>query len=213
MAVVVGVAADVRQQHLASASNLDVYRPYRQFWAGGSWFVVRTQGVHPSSLARVAPAIVPEIDPNQSYFDVQVMSDRIAAGIWQARASGSLFGVFAALAAVLAAIGLYGVLSYQVTQQHREIGVRLALGAEPRAVVKMIIGRGFVLAGIGVAAGLVVASMASRALSTVLYEVNATDPWTFAGIATFLGSIALLASAVPAMHATRIDPIVALRAE
>jgi putative ABC transport system permease protein len=210
---VVGMAGDVRLQHLSGAPSLDVYRSYRQIGAGGSWFVMRTRGVNPSSLAQIAPRVVTQVDPNQSFFDVQVMRDRIAAGIWQQRASGALFGGFGMLALVLASIGLYGLLSYVVTQQRREIGVRIALGADPGTVVRMVVARGLRLTGAGIVLGTAAAVVAVRAMRTALYDVRATDPWTFAGVPLVLLLIALLACYYPARRAARVDPLIALRAE
>ena len=139
---IVGIAAPVKLHHLSSAGHLDVYRPYRQQWWNGFWFTVRTRGIDPSTLITVAPPLVTAFDPNQSYFDVEVMTDRVASSIWQQRVSGALFAAFGGLAFTLAVIGLYGVLSFLVTQQRREIGVRMALGADPASVRAMVVGRG-----------------------------------------------------------------------
>jgi putative ABC transport system permease protein len=211
--VVVGVAGDVKLQRLAGTASLALYRSYRQLWAGGSWFVLKTRGVHPSSLARMAPGLVSEIDPNQSYFDVQVMEDRIAAGIWPQRASGVLFGAFAALALTLAAVGLYGVLAYGVTQQRREIGVRLALGADPRTVRRMVVRRGLTLTAIGIGIGTAAALIAAQVMKSVLYEISAIDAPTFLGVPIVLVVIALAACYHPARRATRVDPVMVLRNE
>ena len=209
---VVGVARDIRHQQLAT-TDLDLYRPYRQVWAGGSWYVVRTSGVNPMSLANAATQIVPETDPNQSFFDVKTMDERIASGIWQQQIASALFSLFGALTLALAAIGLYGVLSYLVTQQRREIGVRMALGASPREMRRMVLGRGARLTGAGLVIGLALAWAASRALAPVLFEIPAVDPLTFAAVPIGLFLIALLACYLPARRATRVDPLVALRAD
>jgi putative ABC transport system permease protein len=209
---VVGVARDIRHQQLA-ATDLDVYRPFRQVWAGGSWFAVRTAGSDPKLLSQVETRIVTETDPNQSFFDVRTMEDRIASGIWQQQTAGTLFALFAFLALALASIGLYGVLSYLVTQQWREIGVRIALGAAPGQVQRMVVGRGVTLAAAGISLGLVLALPAVQALAPVLFEVRALDFWSFVAVPLALGVVALVACYIPARRATRIDPLVALRAE
>lgn len=212
-ATIIGIAAPVKLQHLASSGHLDVYRPYRQAWLGGYWFIVRTRGVHPSSLASVAPPLVTQFDPEQSYFDVQVMTDRVTSGIWQQRAAGALFAAFGGLAFILSVIGLYGVLSYLVTQQRREIGVRMALGAEAGRVWGMVVGRGLWLTAAGCGVGLAVAWAGARATSTLLFGVSAADPWTFVLVPLGLLLTAVVACALPARRATRIDPLLALRSE
>jgi ABC-type antimicrobial peptide transport system permease subunit len=125
----------------------------------------------------------------------------------------TLLGAFAALALLLASIGIYGVLSYAVTQRRREIGVRMALGATSRTVVGMVVGRGLVLTGAGLAIGLAAAAAGTRAMKTMLYGVDAIDPVTFAGVAGLLCMVAVLACWVPALRAARVDPIVVLRDE
>jgi putative ABC transport system permease protein len=210
--VVVGVAGDIRQQTL-SATDLDVYRPYRQSPAGGFWFAIRTPGLDLLTLTSAATRIVPELDPNQSFFDVKTMERRIGATIWQQQVSGALFALFAALALVLAVIGLYGLLSYLVTQQWRQIGVRLALGASPAQVRMRIVGRGVRLAGAGLAIGLAVSWASARLLQPVLFDVPPIDPPTFVAVPAALLVVAYLACLLPAQRATRIDPLTALRAE
>lgn len=212
-ATIVGIAAPVKLHHLANAGHLDVYRPHRQRWLGGFYFVVRTADVHPASLANVAPPIVTALDPDQSFFDVQVMTDRIAAGIWQQQISGALFASFGGLAFVLAVIGLYGVLSYLVTQQQREIGVRMALGADAAGVRGLVVGRGLRLTLAGVMLGLAAAAVGARAASSLLFGVSALDPWTFVAAPGALLATAILACWVPARRATRIDPLLALKSE
>jgi ABC-type antimicrobial peptide transport system permease subunit len=133
--------------------------------------------------------------------------------IWQRRLAGALFASFAALAILLAAVGLYGVLSYIVSQQTREIGVRVALGATSQGIIAQVLVRGLRLAVIGVGIGLVIALGLARFIAGMLYEVSAADPVTFVLVPVLLLIIAVLACYVPARRATRVDPIVALRAE
>jgi putative ABC transport system permease protein len=211
--MVIGVASDVRGHRLAGSTTLDVYRPFRQSWAGGSWFIARTRGVDPMSLAQVAPRIVPKTDPNQSFFDVQAMSERIHDDIWQQRASGALFGTFALLALVLAVIGLYGALSHMVAQQRRDIGVRLAIGAEPRQILRLVVGRGLVLTASGVALGVAAALMTGPLVSSLLFDVRATDPLTFVAVPLLFLGVAIVSCYIPARRAARVDPVIALRAD
>jgi predicted permease len=210
---VVGVADDIRHQRL-EAIDLDIYRPLRQERTGGAYYVVRTvPGVDPWQLTRPATSIVGDIDADQSYFDVRTMADRVAAGVWQQRLSGVLFVGFGTLALTLAAIGLYGVLSYLVTHQWRDIGVRMALGASTGDVLSLVLGRGLWLCGLGIGVGLVVAWAAARTARHLLYDIGPTDPLTFVGVPVLLAAVGALACWVPARRATRVDPVVALRAE
>jgi putative ABC transport system permease protein len=210
--VVVGVARPVLHHELDGDPGYDTYRPYTQSQTAGPWYVIRTSG-DPMALARVATAIIGETDPNQSFLDVQSYERRVANRIWQRRLAGALFGSFAILALVLAAVGLYGVLSYLVGQQTREIGLRMALGAAPQDVVRMVLRRGMSLTVAGIAIGLVLALGLARAISGILYQVSAADPLTFSAVPAVLAAIAALACYLPARRATRVDPLIALRAQ
>jgi putative ABC transport system permease protein len=208
---IVGLAAPVRLQHLGSSGHFDVYEPHRQRWVNGFWFSVRTRGVHPSSLVNIAPPIVTALDPDQSYFDVQVMTDRVRSGIWQQQVAGALFTAFGGLALVLAVIGLYGALSFVVTQQQREIGVRVALGAEPADVRRMVVGRGLRLTTVGIVLGLAAAWAGARAAASMLFGVSVTDPVTFTGVPLLLLVTTTAACWIPARRATRVDPVAVLK--
>jgi putative ABC transport system permease protein len=209
---VVGVAAPVLHHELDGEPGFDMYWPYTQVVTAGPYYVIRTAG-DPMSIAVPATAIIGQTDPNQSFLDVQTYERRVANRIWQRRVAGALFGSFAALALVLASVGLYGVLSYLVAQQTREIGVRVALGATSGEVLGLVLRRGMSLAGVGAALGLALSFAGSRFLAGMLFEVSPGDPATF--IAAPLGLIGVAAAAcyVPARRATRVDPIVALKAE
>jgi putative ABC transport system permease protein len=153
------------------------------------------------------------LDPEQPIFEVRSMQSLLDESVAQPRFNTLLLTLFASLALVLAAIGIYGVMSYSVTQRTHEIGVRMALGAQQNDVLRMIVINAMWLAVIGVVAGLVGSLIATRLLSGLLFEVNPTDPVTFLVITAILGLIALIAGFIPARRATRVDPIVALRYE
>jgi putative ABC transport system permease protein len=209
---VVGVGGPVLHHELDGAPGFDVYRPYTQTSTGGPYFVIRTAG-DPMAVAREATALIGAIDANQSFLDVQTYTGRVANRIWQRRLAGALFGSFAALAMLLAAVGLYGVLSFMVSQQTREIGVRLALGASERSILGVVLGRGLRLTLVGLAIGTVLALVVSRLIGGLLYGVGPVDPATFLLVPLLLLAIAMLACYLPARRATRVDPLVALRAE
>jgi putative ABC transport system permease protein len=141
------------------------------------------------------------------------MNEARERGYWQYRLFSWMFSVFGAIALALAAIGVYGVLAYSVTQRAHEIGVRMALGARSTDVVRMIAGQGLRLAVVGVIVGAVGAAAVTQGLRTILFNVSATDPISYAGVALFLVAVAMAAAWVPARRATRVDPIIALRAE
>jgi putative ABC transport system permease protein len=141
------------------------------------------------------------------------MEERVADTVWQRRLSGALFIVFAALALALASIGVYGVMSYVVSQRTREIGVRMAMGARPRDVLKIVIWQGAKLIAAGLSAGLAVAFIVSRIIGSLLYQVSATDPLTYLVVPLLLAAVALVACYIPARRAMKIDPMIALRVE
>jgi putative ABC transport system permease protein len=209
---VVGVSAPVLHQSLDGDPGLDVYRPYTQASTAGPWYVIRTTG-DPMTLANAATAIVGQTDPNQSFLDVLRYDQRIANSMWQRRLAGGLLGSFAVLALLLAAVGLYGVLSQLVAQRTRDLGVRIALGASRRDVLALVLRQGMRLAMVGAAIGLVAAAIAARGMRGVLYEISPHDPLTLLAVTVTLIAIAALACYVPARRAMRVDPIVALRAE
>jgi ABC-type antimicrobial peptide transport system permease subunit len=157
---------------------------------------------------------VTQVDPTLSVFDTRTLDDQVSQSLAPLRTNVIMLGVFGGLALLLASLGLYGVASYSVSLRTREIGVRMALGARPSAVLRLVLGHGLVLVGAGLALGLVASlALASAVPRDLLPNVSARDPWTFIGTSVILGIVACLASYLPARRATRIDPLVALRTD
>jgi putative ABC transport system permease protein len=212
---VVGVVGDIRQAGLDTAPFPEFYTPFTQGharWAVPRVLFVRTAG-DPLSLVAAVKAAIWAVDKDQTIWAVRTMEELVTRWLGPRRFNLWLLGVFAALALVLASVGIYGVISYSVSQRTRELGVRVALGATQRDIVKLIVGHGLVLTLCGVALGLAGAFFLTRWLATLLFEVSTTDPLTFAVIPLLLAAVALLASWLPARRATRIDPLTALRQE
>ncbi len=209
---VIGVVRDVRHEHVAAEPGLALYTPYTQSFNNNQYILLRTS-IDPMTVADAATRAVWAVDPNQSMFDIRTMRERIAETVWQREASSMLIVTFAVLALILAAIGIYGVISYTVGQRTREIGIRIALGARRQDVLRMVIGDAMKLVAMGGVAGLLGALALTRLLTGLLYQVSATDPWTFAVVSLVLASVALAAGYLPARRATKVDPMVALRME
>jgi predicted permease len=218
---VVGIVKDVKQNSWTDAPSNEIYLPFQQsrgFYSATSvWFtsmtvVVRTT-VEPQSLAAAVKEAVGELDRGLPVSNVVSMEQVIADTLWQQRFNLQLIGLFATLALVLAAVGLYGVMSYAVAQRTHEVGLRMALGAQRRDVLKLVVGQGMKLALLGVALGMLASLALTRLMTKLLFEVSATDFTTFAVIALVLVAVALVACWIPARRATRVDPMVALRYE
>jgi ABC-type antimicrobial peptide transport system permease subunit len=212
-APIVGVVADTRDAGLGSDPFPTVYIPLAVMpkWPFFS-FVVRTTG-EPTAVMPDVRRIIRDLDPSVPIRGVQALDDVVAAATAPARWSTTLLTVFATLALVMAVLGVFGVLSFLVTQRRREIGIRVALGASPAAVRRLVVRRGLGLVTGGLAIGGLGAMMLTRFMSTLLFGVKATDPATFTVVALVLAAAALLASYFPARSATTVDPIIALRAE
>jgi putative ABC transport system permease protein len=216
---VVGVIADVKHSGPAEEARPEVSLPYAQLepgfmttWSRGVYFVVR--GKTPAStLASAARAEVAAIDPDMSLNEVQSMAALASEAVSEPRFRTILLGTFAGLAITLASIGVFGVLSYFVTQRTREIGIRVALGASSGDIMKMVVGRGLSLAGIGLAIGLLAAIPLTRSMQTLLFEVKPLDITTLALVVIGLAAVAGLASYLPARRALRIEPMTALHLE
>ncbi len=212
---IVGVVGDVLQG-LGSDPAAEMFVPYRQCDALLPIFfmsiVLRTAG-DPQLQASALRSALAEIDPNQPLVKVRTMEENMASSVSQPRFRTWLIGIFAAIALLLAAVGIYGVMSYSVTQRINEIGIRVTLGAQPSDVFQIVVGEGLRLALLGVGAGVIVALALTRLLQTFLFGVSSSDPLTFVTVAILLTLVGLAASFFPARRATRVDPIVALRYE
>ena len=220
-AEIVGVVAHVKHFGLDAVERVQpqLYFPFNQarndmlpFLAPRMNLIIRTTA-DPLNLTAAVRRQVQGMDPNQPVYNVSTMEQTLDQSLVTQRLSMTLLAFLASLALILAAVGIYGVMSYTVTQRSHEIGIRMAIGAQPRDVFKMVIGRGMMLALIGVAFGLVGAFSLTRLMKSMLFAVEPTDPVTFAGIAVLLTSVALVACYVPGRRATKVDPLVALRYE
>jgi putative ABC transport system permease protein len=213
---IVGVVADVKGSSLNRPTSAYVYAPHTQHWREGwsnSLMLAVQSSTSPEALTSAILSQLRALDPDQPVAAVRTMDDLLSRTLSEARFSLLLFSLFAVLGLVLAAIGIYGVMATTVTQRTHEIGLRMALGAQKRDVLKLIIGQGMVLVIVGVGAGLVFAVGLTRLMSTLLFEVSPTDPLTLTVITMVLGVVALLACYIPARRATKVDPLVALRYE
>lgn len=213
---VVGVVADVKQAGVSAPSSTELYFYNPQTGQAGAIFsramslVIRTEG-DPMGVAPAVERIVRELDQRLPVANVQTLQQNVSGAMAQPRFLMLLLGVFAAVALLLAAVGTYGVMAHSVAERNREIGIRMAMGAEPQGVLGLVLRQGAVLAMAGLALGVVGALGLTRFLGSQLYEVDTTDLRTFVGVPLVLGAVALIACYLPARRATRVDPMVALR--
>jgi len=210
---IVGVVAHTMHEALDAKPRIQLYLPYSQRPSFQNMSVaVRTSG-DPLLMARSVRDAIHTVDKDMPLSNVKSMDDLLEGSLGQRRLSMILLGAFSAIALLLASIGIYGVLAYSVTQRSRELGIRMALGAARARVLRLVIGQGMALALVGIAIGLVGALALTRLLGTQLYSIRPTDPVTFVGVSLLLAAIAFVATLVPALRATRVDPVVALREE
>lgn len=209
---VVGVVRDAREVELEKEPPLSVYYPIEQLTIRTRFFVARTSA-DPQQMTQAITKVVQSLDPELPVYDVSTMEARVQHSLAQRRLAMLLLSVFAVVALVLAAIGIYGVMSYWVNQRQHEIGIRMALGAAPRNILQLVVRQALLLISIGVGIGLAGAFALTRVMASLLFGVSATDGLTFVMISLLLGGIALLASYLPARRATKVDAMIALRAE
>ncbi|AHG87819.1 permease [Gemmatirosa kalamazoonensis] len=206
---VVGVVADTRQEGLGQRPYAQLYFSAAQLARGSMFVAVRGAG-DPSSYVAAVRNAVAAVDPELPVYDTRTLAERLDRDVARPRVTAMLVALFAAVALALAAVGIYGVVAYGVAQRAREFGIRMALGARPRSVVRLVVGQGTAPVLAGLALGLGAAWGASRVLGALLYGVSATDPVAFIVVTVFLGAVALVAAYVPARRATRVDPVVVL---
>jgi predicted permease len=211
-AEVVGIVGDVKHNSLIDEAGYDIYYSGFQSYSKQNHFVARTQG-DPMVAAKEIQRAIWQVAPDTGIFNVMPVTRLSENTVWQSRVWGLLFGIFSAIALALAAAGIYGVMAYFVTQRTREIGVRIALGAQWSDVLKLILRSGMGLVALGLAIGLFGALALTRLMSSLLFEVSPTDPLTFAAVALCVVLAALLACFIPARRAIRVDPLIALRYE
>ncbi len=208
---VIGVAGDARYRELRDI-RLDIYVPYRQSTIAPAYLAIRTT-FDASTFIPIVRREVSALDPSQAATGLVTMDQLVSNSLARPRFSALLLSSLAGLAAMLAAVGIYGIVSYTVTQRTHEIGIRMALGAQTGDVLKMVVKQGMILTGIGAAVGLAGAFAVTSVMASLLYGVSATDPLTFVGVSVMLMTVALLACYIPARRAAKVDPMVALRYE
>ncbi len=209
---IVGIVRDVKQYGPAQPTTLQTYEPFLQNPFSGMTLVVRTEG-NPTALTSAIRSQVLAIDKDQPIARTRPLEQVVSESVAKQRFAMLLLGTFGAVALVLAAVGLYGVMSYAVTQRTHELGIRMALGARTGDVLRLVVGQGMTLALVGVGIGLGGAFVLTRLMANLLFATGATDPLTFAGISVLLAGVALGACLVPARRAVKVDPMVALRYE
>jgi putative ABC transport system permease protein len=209
---IVGVARTAKYRNLRESPLPFIYIPFGQEYLSGMALLVRTKG-DPEEIVGSLHNEMRALNKDVPLFSVQTMSERIDGQLAADRMIAVLLSVFGGGALLLAAIGIYGVMGYAVAQRTHEIGIRLALGAEQRDILRLIVGQGMVLIAIGAGIGLAITLAATQVLKSLLFGVSATDPLTFASVIVVLVGVALLACYLPARRATKVDPLEALRYE
>jgi putative ABC transport system permease protein len=212
---IIGVVANVKQSGLNQPTDPAVYAPFSQSdeaWRRWMTVAIRTPGVSAGTVEEAKKQIW-SVDSKIPVSDIQPMNELLSESLAEQRFDMLLLVVFAALALILAAVGIYGLMAYAVSQRTHEIGIRLALGAQQRDVMRLVAGDGARIAFFGIGIGVASALVLTRVMTTLLFEVKATDPAAFAGVTILLAMVALAACYIPARRAMRVDPMVALRYE
>jgi putative ABC transport system permease protein len=207
---VIGVVGDTKWHAAETGKGFELYYSHRQYPIPAVHMLLRTT-TDPASLIPLARRVIHDVNPDIAINDIQPMDEVITEALWQRRLWGVLFALFAGVALLLAAVGLYGVMSYLVSQRTREIGVRVALGARPLDIHRLIVGQGLKPLGLGVTLGLLGAMAMSRLMTSLLFGVTAYDVPTFGGVSLLLAVVALAACVIPARRAANVDPMIALR--
>jgi predicted permease len=212
---IIGVAPDIQQDDVdpGDLPQPTAYVPYMYQQTLNTGLTIRVAAGAPAAITSSVREQIRQADPNLPVFAVRTMDEVRRIGFWQFGLFGWIFGAIGLGGLILAAIGVYGVLSYAVSQRTQEIGVRVALGASRRAVLRLIVGHGVTLAGIGIVVGVLMGLGLMPLAQSFFYNVSPFDPLSFAAVSVFLGLVAVLASWWPALRATRVDPMVALRGE
>jgi predicted permease len=210
---IAGVVGVVRQEGLDSDGKIAAYFPEPQQTEKDMYLVARTSSLDPAALANAIVREIHAVDANVAVYEIRTMQERLQHSLARRRFSSTMLGAFALFALLLASVGVYGVMSYLVTQSRHDLGLRVALGARPRDIVGLVVRQGMGLAAIGILAGLAGAAALTRWMSSLLFGIRATDAATFVSVAAILAAAAFLATVIPAVRATGVDPIVALREE
>jgi putative ABC transport system permease protein len=209
---IVGVVSDVKHSSLDTESGTEIYVAYKQKPYNFMSLVVRGSS-DPAKMTGPVRSEILAVDPGQPVYDVKTMQQIVSESVSQPRLYTVLIAIFAALALILAAVGIYGVMNYSVAQRTHEIGIRVALGAQTRDILKMVVGQAMLLALIGVAIGLVAAFILTRVMESLLFGVGTRDALIFISIPLMLAAVAFVSSYIPALRATKVDAMIALRHE
>jgi len=209
---IIGVVGDVRQRGLEAEAYPQIYTPYAEYQHTTMSLAMRTKG-DPKAMLGAARKEIAALDPLLAPYHIFTLEEAVARTLVGRRLATWLLALFACAALLLAAVGIYGVMSYSVSQRTREIGVRMALGAQAGDVLKLVLGQGFRLIGLGLVVGCVAAISLAQLMRAMFFGVSATDPVIFVGVALLLIVVALLACWIPARRAAKVDPMIALRTD
>jgi predicted permease len=210
---IAGVVGVVKQEGLDAEGKIVAYFPQSQQTENDMYLVARTSSADPAALANAIVHEIHAVDGNVVVYQIRTMQDRLQQSLARRRFSSTMLGAFAVFALVLASVGVYGVMSYLVTQSRHDVGLRVALGAQPGDIIGLVVRQGMGLAAVGILAGLAGAAILTRLMASLLFGIRATDAATFVSVAVLLAATAFLATVIPAFRATRVDPILALREE